>query len=61
MGRVSVGFVKARSWRLFADAADRNLLIVGLVGLGTVFIVYFIANGVFGMFETLGAAIKSAF
>jgi hypothetical protein len=61
MGRVYADFLRARRWRLLADVADRNLLMAGLIALGTVMMMHFLARSILGMYETLGAALKRTF
>jgi hypothetical protein len=61
MGRVYADFIKARRWRLLADLADREVLTAGLVGLGTIAMMFFVAKSIFGMFGMLAAGLKSVF
>ena len=60
MSRVSVGLVKVRR-RLFEEEIDRGLLVAGLVGLGTVAMMHFVANNIIVICEALGATLKRVF
>jgi hypothetical protein len=58
MSEVNDALLKARRWRMLADLADRDLLIGVLIWLVSIAMIHFVADRVFGMFETLGATFK---
>ncbi len=61
MSEVRAGLLKIRRWKMLVDVVDRGHLMAGLLGLVAVAMLHFMANGIFGMFATLGAAIRSVF
>jgi hypothetical protein len=58
MSEVRAGLLKIRRWKMLADVVDRGVLITGLVALGTLVVMYFVANNIIGVSRTLGATIS---
>jgi hypothetical protein len=61
MSLVRAELLKIRRWKMLTDVVDRGHLMAGLLGLVAVAMVHFMANGISGLFATLGATIKSIF
>ena len=61
MSQVRAELLKIRRWKFVADLVDRGTLISGLIALATLLVMYFVANNIVGMTQTLGATLKSAF
>jgi hypothetical protein len=61
MSQVRAGLLKIRRWKMLADIVDRGTVISGLIALGTLVVMYFVASNIVGVSETLGATIKSSF
>jgi hypothetical protein len=60
MSEVNDALLKGRRWRMLADIADKDLLIAGLVWLGSFAMMNFLANRIYGMFEMLSAVFKGS-
>jgi hypothetical protein len=58
MSQVRAELLRIRRWKFVANVVDRGLLITGLVAVGTLMMMHFLATNIIGVSETLGAAIR---
>lgn len=58
MSQVRAELLKIRRWKMLADVVDRGTMVSVLIGLVTLAVMRFLADGILGVFEALAATLK---